>query len=486
MEHLTKKKPYLFVIIFFCAFSSITFGQNYKAIQGSSFAGSLGVGNNPASIINTPFPWDVDLFSLQITNATNVFTVNKFSLLSSPKKASFSIDAGDYKRRDDFNFNVNLLNTRVALGKKRAIALGINLRGYGNVYSDAYNYNDSLVNIRQFLNVNNPSVPYNGHFTTSSWMEIFLTYSQTIMENETGRLNGGITLKVNRGISGAFGQLQNGLVSFHNDGATSYYTITGANANYGYSFNYDDISGNKSNSQNVKDFIKDTRGSFSVDLGAEYIITPQSTGIYGDDNDYFEYDWKIGVALLNLGRNQYKYGSQSRAIAQPKTNVPDSVLDSKFDFIESFAGFNDSLSTVVNSFNTLDGKFHIRDPARLVINVDRPLQNDFYINADLSLNLAKLLAGKNLYVHEINLITVTPRWETRRWGVYLPVQYNTDNKFWVGLAFKAGPLLLGLHNLAYLFSKSSLQNGGGYLALIIRPSKKTSGKKEKILECPKL
>ncbi|MBC7423753.1 MAG: hypothetical protein H7334_09900, partial [Ferruginibacter sp.] len=36
--------------------------QNYHAINGSSYAGSLGVGNNPASIVHVPYAWDVTPF----------------------------------------------------------------------------------------------------------------------------------------------------------------------------------------------------------------------------------------------------------------------------------------------------------------------------------------------------------------------------------------------------------------------------------------
>ena len=62
---------------------------------------------------------------------------------------------------------------------------------------------------------------------------------------------------------------------------------------------------------------------------------------------------------------------------------------------------------------------------------------------------------------------------------------HTD-RFWVGGAFKAGPLLIGLHNWANLFSKNSLQNGGGYVALIIRDLKSISKRYDKRLNCPTL
>jgi hypothetical protein len=69
-------------------------------------------------------------------------------------------------------------------------------------------------------------------------------------------------------------------------------------------------------------------------------------------------------------------------------------------------------------------------------------------------------------------------------------------QFWIGGAFKAGPLLLGIHNLANVFLKNSTQNGGFYLAITLRPGsshdkssgdddQKLSRRERKKLDCPR-
>jgi hypothetical protein len=81
-------------------------------------------------------------------------------------------------------------------------------------------------------------------------------------------------------------------------------------------------------------------------------------------------------------------------------------------------------------------------------------------------------------------------------GAYFPVLLNSRKQLWVGGAFKAGPILIGTHNLANLFSKNKTQSGGFYLALTIRPGKKYDrqahypsdkqpGKNKRNLDCPK-
>src|ERR1700712_3995288 len=135
-------------------FSVKTYAQDYHAIEGSPFAGSLGIANNPASILMTPYPWDITLFSFQLKTATNAITFHNLSLLHPGGASQYSWDGGNKKRYMDYNFNLHLFNIRLALNKKVAIAGGLNLRSYAAVQTGLGNYNDSLQNMNQFFNVN--------------------------------------------------------------------------------------------------------------------------------------------------------------------------------------------------------------------------------------------------------------------------------------------------------------------------------------------
>jgi hypothetical protein len=46
--------------------------------------------------------------------------------------------------------------------------------------------------------------------------------------------------------------------------------------------------------------------------------------------------------------------------------------------------------------------------------------------------------------------------------------------------------LLGVHNWATVFSKNKMQNGGAYIALIIRPGSSSSEREDKRLSCPRV
>jgi len=461
--------------------------QNYHAVEGSPFAGSIGVANNPASILSTPYPWDITVLSVQVKNSTNAVTFHNFSLLSHGDSIWSSFDAGNRKRFAAFNFNVHLLNARIALGRKQAIAFGANLRGYAAVRTGVANYNDSLQDMNQFFAINQ-GTDYNANMVSSSWLELFGTYSRTLWDDNTSRLNAGVTLKAMRGISGAFAQLKSGAVGRTTSGLETVYVLKAGSARYGYSSNYDRWKDEQSTGQNLKDFLGASRPGAAIDLGVEYWIKSQAVKTYSDEDndDYYDYEWKIGVSLLDIGQNSFKFGTQSRSASSPRTDVSDFDLNAKFNNTASLADFNDSLATIVNNISGLNGTFKIWNPTRLVINVDRPLQDKFFLNANLSVNLARANTGKTLFAKEMNLLTLTPRWETRRLGVYMPVQVTSYGKFWIGGAFKAGPLLLGVHNWTTLFSKNKMQNGGLYLGLVIRPGKKgVSDKVDKRYDCPK-
>lgn len=466
-------------------FSLSSQAQDYHAIEGSPYAGAIGVANNPASIVNTPYPWDITLLSLQETNTTNALKFTDFGYLTKDT-LHYSWVNGRLARYAAFNFNVHLLNLRLALGRNQAICAGANIRGYASVRTGPANYNDTLNNMNEFFNINEGTV-YNASMVSSSWVEGFISYGKTLLDDAYGRLNGGVTLKGMRGISGAYAQLNGGSVNRTITSASplTIYDLAAGSGRYAYSSNYDYWKNYHSTLQNMEEFLGHTKPGAAVDLGVEYLVKPQTVNVYGEGDSYYDYDWKIGVSLLDLGYNQYRYGSQSRVIGDPKTNVTDSALNEKFDHLTSVAGFNDSMATIVNSFNSIAGEFKIWNPARLVINVDRPMPNHFAVNTNLTLNLGGSNKGTRFFTKEITLLSVTPRWEVKRLGAYLPVEVTTDGKVWVGGAFKAGPLLMGIDNWSNLFAKTKMANGGIYLALVIRPGKGFSFREEKRYTCPK-
>ncbi|MBO9198988.1 MULTISPECIES: hypothetical protein [Niastella] len=457
--------------------------QNYYPLQGSNYAGSLGIGNNPASIVNSPYQWDVAILGIQKKNATNSVIFNNWSFFSDPRNAHYRFREGDFKRFAYDDLNVNLLNTRIGINRRQAIGFGLNLRSYVQGSTGPINFVDTLKSTRDFFDLGNYNRNLHGDVTHAGWIEFFITWAQTIWDNPDSRLNAGITAKVSRGISGAYVNVLNGSATqtVHNN--TSDYTLQDVFAEYEYSNNYDGWQKEKGSKQNLRDFLSHSQGGFSFDLGVEYLVKSQQITTVWDDDTYYDYDWKFGASLLDVGFNQFKYGTNSRKMSGFLDNITDTVIDIRFDDINKLQEFNNELPGIVRSIKQPTGTFHIVNPTRLVLNVDHFITGAWYINGNASLNLSSF-TGVQRRLTELNMLTLTPRWETKKLGFFLPIQFNTKKQLWIGGAVKLGPLLLGLHNWANVFSKTKMQNGGGYLALILRPGRNTGERPDKRLDCP--
>ncbi len=472
---------YLLLLILLLRFVPLK-AQDYHAIQGSPLAGSLGVHDNPASIVITPYKCDITLLSMLGKNSTKLFIIYNYTLLSNPYNSRYYFDGGSYKRYANLQVNINLLNARIALGRNASIAFGANVKSYSNLSSSSYNFIDTLHSSGDFFKINRSDGIYSATLNSSTWAEIYGSYARTIFDNYAARVNAGITLKVNKGLSGAAAKLENGRYDQVGDNR---YNISTGFLQYYYSANYDHWKKSAPASTNINNLFKYALGGISLDAGFEYIIKPQEISDRYDEDNYYDYDWKIGVSLLDVGFTRYRAGNESRAVSNVKSGITNVNLDQAFDStVTSLRIFNDSLSTLVDNFNVISGGYRIVNPMRLVLNVDHFITKNIFINAEVSVNVIGSWLKNWNNVKSMNLLTVTPRWETRKFGIYMPIQFTGSNQFCVGGAFRAGPLLIGIHNWANLFTYNSVQNGGGYIAFIIRNPENIGKKHDKRLDCP--
>jgi hypothetical protein len=453
------------------SWASVAGAQNYQAIHGSSQAGGLGAANNPASIVHVPFAWDITPFSVQAKQATNAFTIKGYSLLSVPKNVEVHANLGEMKRFLFANQDIHLFNGRIRLDPKQAIAFGANIRVYTHAKVTSFNWQDSIASLRSFIRINTQNVPLTGEVRSMAWAEIFGTYARTIRDDADNILNAGVTIKVTRGLGAMYADIKEiGIRSATVNGKPGFILPSGQ-LQYGYSANLDAVEGEGGFGAKMKRLIQPTYSSIGASLGMEYIVPME---LKDDEANEYNYDWKIGVSILDIGFNNYRHSANSRLVLLNRDDVSDSLVERRFENINSVEDFNDSVATIGTS-TPLSGDFQVYQPARLVVNVDKHLTGRFFLNSEISILLASLGAPTKYVMRDINMLAVTPRYETKTLGLYLPVTVTSQRQFWIGGAFKTGPLLFGVHNWANLFGKSKIQNGGLYLALTFRPGKKHDG-----------
>jgi hypothetical protein len=79
-------------------------------------------------------------------------------------------------------------------------------------------------------------------------------------------------------------------------------------------------------------------------------------------------------------------------------------------------------------------KYSVSLPATLQMDVDYHVQNKFYINAASQIALNSQFRS---------VFAVTPRYEGRKYGFFLPLSYNSLTKMNAGFSLRAGPVYLG-------------------------------------------
>lgn len=462
------KKNLISCLTLLICFSGLK-AQSYQSTYGSAYAGSTSIKNNPAASVNSAYKWDLTLFTAQVRASTNsLFMRNDSAFLT----------GGSHSRFLHNNVDISLLNFLYKPNNQQAFAFNLRARTYNHIRTAPIFASDSIYSIHDFI-VQNRTTPYlEGFVTHSGWIQGDFNYSRILNENHNSRLTGGVTLQVMKNISAAYGRVSKmSYLESKTSTDTVYTFVTGGGA-FGYSSNYDETSSGTSSTP--KEFLKNTVTNFGLSLGVEYLLYAEAPSSY-QQNNAMNYQWKIGVSLMDLGASRYKSSEFSSQFRNIDPGITDITMDQKFMNIQSGRDLRDSLATVFTSADSVGDKFKIGSPTRLVINVDRSFGNNLYLNADLNINLHGTSGYKRLLTREINLLTVTPRWETINWGVYLPIQYNSQGQFHIGAALKAGPLVLGIHNLQWVKQIKNL-SGGGYLMLSIHPfnKKKVISK----LDCP--
>ena len=461
-----------------------SFGQQYQAVHGSNFAGSLGIMNNPASALSSPLPWDITLLGLQLKNSTNFFYIEKYDPSGKDPQLAAWIQNGEYKRRLNTQFNMNLLNTRIRTSNRSAISFGMNVRSASLGGSSTYNFIDTILLPNTFLKVNMNNQPLDAFVRSSTWAEAYGSLALNLADKKHFIWNAGATIKSNMGLAGIHASITNGQFKEYVRPVNNLYEVTTAELNHGYSANLDFWDPAASTKSNLKRYRSQSIGGTSVDLGMEWIIKDQRNIELFNNKSQYNYTWKFGLSMLDLGYAHYKYGLESVKTSGVKPNINGIALARKFDStITGLDVLNDSIQTAVGQFNTLAGEFRMSHPTRIVFNVDRQITDLIYINAELSIPI-QARTGANMQTQDLNLLTITPRRETQKYGVYLPLSITRDGTFWIGAAVKAGPVLFGFHRVP-IGTKTSYQNGGAYLAYTISPSEKLRKPKAKIIECPK-
>ena len=121
-------------------------------------------------------------------------------------------------------------------------------------------------------------------------------------------------------------------------------------------------------------------------------------------------------------------------------------------------------------------------PAALMLSVDKPLGNDFFVQAMIVRRFPRF--GTNLIARS-NIVAVTPRYERRKIGLFMPMQLYEDKEFRIGGAVRFFFLTVGTDNFRSWTNPEDYASIDFYVGVKLTPYWLVPETKKKFIECLK-
>ena len=434
--------------------------QDYLGFNQSNYAGVSGIYAQPASIANGRDRFDMSLVGVSFYAYNNYVGINNKAFCQ-----PFGPGPGGFHNFSDPNFQKDFMTTKdngvdkkvffgsriagpsfmINLDHKNAIAFAMSERNYVNVD----NVSPELAKImwtgakdstlwRQVLKAKDLNVQQ------MSWAEYGFTFAHVFRENDQHFLKMGVTVNILQGIASSYLRIKDLTYKFSNDTTLSLYSSA---TNYGHSSNLNLLDIKPGSGAGIIDFSQSYPG-IGFNFGAIYEWRPDfmkyEFDMDGEHNlwrkDQNKYKAKIGITLSDLGWIRFKKGNLSADFngdiiswnlhqVNPKSVAAmDTILKSKFTPLVDKPSYTMMLPTVLS------------------------IQADYNFGHNLYLNLTPYFAFQHrnaiAKVHDISSVILTPRWDHKWFGAFMPIQYNFNDGFRAGLALRLGPIAFGTSNFA--------------------------------------
>jgi len=432
--------------------------QSYIGFLTDNYSGVNSVIANPANIADSRFKTDINLIGANGFFANDYFGVGFSDLTSSD--FDYDTDAKlSPSNNNNFTGSVDVLGPSFMfnIGKKSSIAVFTRARAFvsGNEFNGEIidDLDDSIDESQDFI-------VDEGNFYASGngWAEVGLTYARELMNKEEHFLKGGLSLKYLKGFGNAYVTGRNVTIDYDADGATLPDSSTTGTLEstgdlfYGRAANYDDDS---------YDYEVPDANGFGVDLGfvyewrpdyADYVVTGTDgeTKVMKDKN---KYKLKLGLSLTDIGAVKYKGGTID------SYNVNNTITQQDYDNIE---GAEELQNLYTFTQATEDIKAGL--PTALHFNADWNIQSHFYLNFNSDLSLRSVSRNSSRVA---NVLSLTPRFESKWFSFYLPVSSYQYSGLQIGAGLRAGPFYVGSGSLISTFTKNEIKGADVYAGVKI-------------------
>ena len=464
------KKGLLLLCLFFCFYSPKVFSQDFLGLSTGNYSGITGVMLQPASIVDSRYKFDINLLSTDVNYSNNYFLLDRKAILKINKNnfddystfknnylSEASLPAG---QKVFFNINnrTQLPGFMATTGKKSAIALNLQFRTMIQGRGITQDFANLAFNNFYPSGVN-PSIDASGISINSlSWAEVGFTYGRVLYSSGTSFLKAAITAKYLAGLS-SISLSSNDLRMRVNGDST--FNFASSDVSYNHNKNAD------LNTLFDKNF-SPSANSFGIDAGLvyeyrgnldkfKYIKSDDETSYDALRRDVSKYIFKVGVSLLDVGMFKFDKPADVNSFSANINN-----WDIKNAHYNSIKEFDTALASRVIANPNDPRSYNVYLPTALSGQLDVKFVRGLFLNVmsywPLDLGSA---AGKRFTKY--GFYTITPRYETRHFGIYIPYTVSQRNDFTdynqhlLGVTLRLGPMFIGSSNLLSMTFNKTLR-----------------------------
>ena len=418
------------------------YAQSYVGFSPENYSGINGAVLNPASIADSRFRLDVNLGSLSILGGSDAVGTDFFKLALN-SQYDFEQDATIFVKEDNnFYGNLDILGPSVMFNINDIYSIGLitRARAFGNINrlngTTFNNLQDKLDGSEDFMVDEGDT-----NATMHGWGEIGVSFGVVLLNKGLNFIKGGFTLKYLQAIgSASFDAVE---VNVDYSASSETLTTTG-DANLTISDGLDE--------NEDLDYLAGRSGT-GLDVGFIYEYRPQSKQYFNSTGkgqseprrDQNKYRFRLGVSVTDIGSS---LGYDEATLRNYDLNQSISKAD---------LNNGETLDALDREF--LIGEARPRDikiglPTAMHVNLDWNLKPKWYlnVNTDISLRGAERINTNR----KINMVTATPRYESRHIGVTMPISLRQYGSTAIGAGLRLGPLFIGSGSIfSNLISKKS-------------------------------
>lgn len=430
------KKSSLFVLSLIA--TSAIAQQSFSGLRNGAYSGTHQVLSNPSNIVGSPRKWDVNLFSIDGTFNSNIFQFESANLKKGIKNFT---DLNQLNNNVTAGGVLDILTPSASfqIGKKNAVAITTRSRVFANLDNVDAKFIETIVE-DEVKNISN--LPYSRQFENQNillngFTEAGLTWATTLFSTPNHKINAGITAKYVMGWANLSGNIDRLSATIEGDENANKIFITNAKGRVEYIASGIDFQDFKF--EKVSDELKNNSAyGLGFDFGLSYE--------YRNNADDEKYRLKAGIAVTDIGHLKYKHQQNRSAIYDISA-----VAGQKFLLSDIEKSLKDPANGVFEQPFT-DENYQISLPTAIQSNIDVRFSDNWYVEISALKGISKKNENnKNPYYSDE--IILTPRYENKFFGFFVPLKYNEVSKFNAGAALRLGPVFVGSSSILSNFTK---------------------------------